>query len=277
MRKLLSANFSRIWKDKIFLVILAFMTVGSFVINCLNCFGLRDFDGATVYAENSAFNLIFIVGILCAVFVSFYIGEEYEHGAIRNKIVVGHSRVQVYFSSLVLCSAVSAALMVGMLVCSCIAGYLFFPQFLFDWKEHLIILLCCVLNAVTFSAIYTGIAMIISNKAYSVLLCSIVFVVLFAVTFALFDQLQEMEMIHEYASFTENEAEMGALIANPDYVDGVQRTIYEFIYDLLPTGQMASMNALELTRIHRWPLLSALLTSVVTWIGFQAFKKKDIK
>lgn len=263
MRKLLSANFSRLWKDKIFLAILAFMTVGAFLINCLNCFGLRDFDGATVYVENIAFNLIYFAGILYAVFISFYIGAEYEQGAIRNKIVVGHSRVQVYFSSLVLCSVVSAALMVGMLVCSCIAGYLFFPQFLFDWKEHLIILLCCVLNAVTFSAIYTGIAMVVPNKAHSVLLCSIVFVVLFAVTFALFDSLQEMEMIHEYASFTENESEMGALI--------------RLVYDLLPTGQMTSMNEVELTRIHRWPILSALLTSVVTWIGFGAFKKKDIK
>ena len=62
MRKLLSANFSRLWKDKIFLAILAFMTVGIFAINCLNCFGSRAFDGATVYVENMAFNWIFVVG-----------------------------------------------------------------------------------------------------------------------------------------------------------------------------------------------------------------------
>ena len=259
MRKLLSANFSRLWKDKIFLAILAFMTVGIFTINCLNCFGSRAFDGATVYVENMASNWIFVVGILCAIFICFYIGAEYEQGAIRNKIVVGHSRAQVYFSDLFLCSAVSAALMVGMLVCAGIAGYLFFPQFLFTWKEHLFILLCCVLNAVTFSAIYTGIAMVVPGKAYSMLLCSIVFVVLFAVAFALFNSLQALQEI-----------------ANPDYVDEMQ-PVFEFVYDLLPTGQMASMNELELTRMHRWPLLSVLLASVVTWIGFRAFKKKDIK
>ena len=63
---------------------------------------------------------------------------------------------------------------------------------------------------------------------------------------------------------------------DPDYVDEMQ-PVFEFVYDLLPTGQMASMNELELTRMHRWPLLSVLLASVVTWTGFWAFKKKDIK
>ena len=83
--------------------------------------------------------------------------------------------------------------------------------------------------------------------------------VLFAVAFALFNSLQALQEI-----------------ANPDYVDEMQ-TVFEFVYDLLPTGQMASMNELELTRMHRWPLLSVLLASVVTLIGFRAFKKKDIK
>lgn len=257
MRKLLSANFSRLWKDKVFLGILIFMTVGPFLINCLSP------DGTTGYVESAAFNLIFMGGFLCAVFISFYIGAEYEHGAICNKIVVGHSRKKVYFSSLFLCSTVSAALMIGMLVCSYIPGYLFFQRFLLSWRELLFVLLCYMLNAVTLSAIYTGIAMAIPNK-YSVLVCSIVFWTLVGLAFLLYNSLRELAMIHEYASFTENEG-------------GMKRTILELLFDLLPTGQMASMNELDFTRMHRWPLLSLLICSVATMVGYRAFNKKDIK
>lgn len=251
MRNLISANFSRLWKDKVFLCILIFMTVGSFPITCLNCFG------SAGYVENAAFGSIFISGILFAVFISFYIGAEYEHGAIRNKIVAGHSRKKIYFSSLFLCCAVSAALMIGMLVCSYIVGYLFFRQFLLSWKEQLLLLLCCMLIAVTFSSIYTGIAMTIPNK-YSVLVCSIIFITLLGLAFLLYEQ----------------QHVMGELIANPN---GIERTIIEFLYDLLPTGQMASINELELTRMHRWPLLSLLLCSMATMVGYRAFNKTEIK
>ena len=254
MRNLISANFSRLWKDKVFLCILIFMTVGSFPITCLNCFG------SAGYVENAAFGSIFISGILFAVFISFYIGAEYEHGAIRNKIVVGHSRKKIYFSSLFLCCAVSAALMIGMLVCSYIVGYLFFRQFLLSWKDQLFVLLCCVLIAVTFSTIYTGIAMTIPNK-YSVLVCSIVFITLLGLAFLLYEQ----------------QHVMGELITNPNYVGGMEKNIIEFLYDLLPTGQMASINELELTRMHRWPLFSLLLCSVVSMVGYQVFKRKEIK
>ena len=44
----------------------------------------------------------------------------------------------------------------------------------------------------------------------------------------------------------ENGVQFGDLIENPAYIDGMQRTVYELIADILPTGQVIQMNNLEL-------------------------------
>ena len=36
----------------------------------------------------------------------------------------------------------------------------------------------------------------------------------------------------------ENGVQFGDLIENPAYIDGMQRTVYELIADILPTGQV---------------------------------------
>ena len=44
------------------------------------------------------------MGLVAAVFISLFVGSEYSDGTIRNKLVVGHSRMRIYLANLIVCS-----------------------------------------------------------------------------------------------------------------------------------------------------------------------------
>ena len=84
-------------------------------------------------------------------------------------------------------------------------------------------------------------------------------------------------MAYESIEITMDGVQFGDMVENPAYVDGFQRTLYEFLYDLLPTGQSASINNLMFDRCGRWPILSLLVCLISTWTGWTVFRNKDIK
>ena len=72
-------------------------------------------------------------------------------------------------------------------------------------------------------------------------------------------------------------ASFGDLIENPAYIDGTQRTVYELIADILPTGQTIQMNNLEFERASRWPVFSLIMLIIATIAGYIPFRKRDIR
>ena len=66
-------------------------------------------------------------------------------------------------------------------------------------------------------------------------------------------------------------------ILNPKYLSGLQRSLYEFLYDFLPTGQ--SVQYMTMSAVHLWkmPLYSLIITILTTVAGIMIFKRKDIK
>ena len=75
----------------------------------------------------------------------------------------------------------------------------------------------------------------------------------------------------------ENGVQFGDLIENPAYIDGMQRTVYELIADILPTGQVIQMNNLEFERAARWPVFSLIMLIIATVAGYIPFRKRDIR
>ncbi len=102
MRKLLSADFYRLGRDKAFwigaLAMLAY-TVGAMLSNCHQA--MEDVESGFPYAlETFYFVYALLIGLLISVFTSLFLGSEYSDGTIRNKLVVGHKRSDVYLSKL---------------------------------------------------------------------------------------------------------------------------------------------------------------------------------
>ena len=105
MSKLLAANFSRMKKDVSFWIISAAVLMISIseVIN-------NAYIDATVYPEDGETILNFLLfqtipamGMVYAIFIAMFIGKEYSNGTIRNKLIVGHTRTNIYLANFITC------------------------------------------------------------------------------------------------------------------------------------------------------------------------------
>ena len=275
MRKLLTASFSRLWKEKIFWFVFLIMSIGTV---CYNWIGYNEINDPQVHVEDMIFCMLPISGFIFALFISMRLGTEFEEHTIRNKLIVGYSRTQVYFAEYINCMVASMILLGIMLLVSTSFGLLLSLEFQSSWHELVLLIFCCVLIASVFSAMFTAISMNIGSKATSLVVSIVLlFAILLMASFCI-NALAEEPMTYSNIVITvENGVQFGDLIENPAYVDGTQRTIYELIADILPTGQTIQLNVLEFERVARWPLFSLIMLIIVTVAGYISFRKRDIR
>ena len=275
MRKLLAASFSRLWKEKIFWFVFLIMSIGSV---CYNWIGYNEINNPQIYVEDMIFCMLPMSGFVFALFISMRLGTEFEEHTIRNKLVVGYNRTQVYFAEYITCMVASMILLGIMLLFSMSFGLLLSLEFQSDWNELVLLLFCCAMIASVFSAMFVGIGMNVGSKAAS-LVVSIVFLfaILLLASFCI-NALAEAPMVYSNVTITvEDGVQFGDLIENPAYVDGTQRTVYELVADILPTGQSIQLNNLEFERAVRWPVFSLIMLVIATVAGYIPFRKRDIR
>ena len=275
MAKLLRANFSRLWKSRIFYVSLIFMVV-------LNLFLVIDgwHSGRQGYPqplEDMLFQNCIIIGFVCAVVVGMFLGTEYSDGTIRNKIAVGHTRVSIYIANLIICAAASALLLLISLAIGFGLGSFLLAPLGLPLKALLLYTLIGLLTTVSFASIYTLVAMLSPSKASGAVLCLVLSLVLLFATSAVEGTLIEPEMVQDYV-MTENGMPIpGDPHPNPRYVAGTKRAVLEVIYDVLPTGQAFQISNNECARPARLPAFSLLLTLVTSAAGAILFRRRDLK
>lgn len=275
MRKLITASFSRLWKEKLFWLVFAFMSIGSVCCNWLN---YNEVINPHIYLEDVLFSMLPMSCFVFALFISMRLGTEFEEHTIRNKLVVGYHRTQVYFAEYITCMVASIILLGIMLLFSMSFGLLLSLEFQSDWYELVFLLFCCAIIVSVFSAICVGISMNVGSKAIS-LVVSIVFVfaILLLASFCI-NALEEEPTAYSNTTITvEDGVQFGDLIENPAYVDGTQRTVYELIADILPTGQTIQLHNLDFERAARWPVFSLMMLVIATVAGYIPFRKRDIR
>ena len=275
MRKLLAASFSRLWKEKIFWFVFLIMSIGSV---CFNWIGYNEINNPQIYVEDMIFCMLPMSGFVFALFISMRLGTEFEEHTIRNKLVVGYNRTQIYFAEYITCMVAAMMMLVVMLLFSMAFGLVLSLEFRSGRNEIILLVFCCVLIASVFSAMFVGISMNVGSKAASLVVSmAFLFAILFLASFCV-NALEEGPMVYSNVVITaENGVEFGDLIENPAYIDGTQRTVYELIADILPTGQTIQMNNLEFERASRWPVFSLIMLIIATVAGYIPFRKRDIR
>lgn len=277
MAKLLSADFSRLGKDLVFWVVLAAYSVLSLVSCLLNYQSSVQYPLDPVYVEDVLFNMIPALPFLCAAVTAMFLGQEYDENTIRNKLTVGHTRTAVFFSACAASAAASLALLGSALLASGVTGFLCFREFQMNWTQLAYLAVCCVLDAMVFSAICVAFCMNIQKRAVSLLITLVVMLALLFAASYLEGALLEPEMTYEGVSISMDGVQFGDLVKNPAYVSGSARKVMEFLLDLLPTGQAIQLNNMELERCGRWLWMSALLLPVITLVGYLPFRRRDIR
>lgn len=275
MAKLLRANFSRLWKSRIFYVALIFMVL-------LNVFLVIDGwnSGRIGYPEpleDMLFQNCIIIGFVCSVFVGMFLGTEYSDGTIRNKIIVGHTRVRIYLANLLICAAGSLLLLVISLAIGFGLGSFLLNPLGLPYKTLLLYILIGLLSTLSFAAIFTLVAMLTPSKASGAVICLVLALCLLFVTSAVEGALTEPEMVQDFEIAADGMPILGELHPNPRYVTGTKRAVLEVAYDLLPTGQAFQICNNECAHPARLPVFSLLVTLVTSAAGAMLFRRRDLK
>ena len=286
MTKLLSANFLRLRKTNAFwaslgvcLVLGALASLGEFRFQVSVGADLSVPEVAQYKAllEGQFFEYAAFIGILAAEFISLFLGTEYSDGAIRNKIAVGHSRLSIYLANLITGFAASLMCMAGYML-SCLAvGAPLLGWFTKPAPLLLSAIAGSVVMLAAFCAIFTFVAMNCSKKATSVVICLLgVFTALIAAV-VINSMLEAPEFITGYELSVNGEIVQAVPEPNPMYLTGTKRAVYQFLYDLLPTGQSVQYTTLGFTNPLWLMGLAAAVCAVFTGAGAALFKRKDLK
>lgn len=278
MTKLLSAGFYRLFKSRVFWIMLVICILLQ-VLVCVDNFRYeRERPENTVILDDIVFSIVPAIGFISSALISLLLGEEYSDGVVRNKLTVGHRRSDIYFANLIVCTAGSFIMLAALFLSGGLLGFALFGGFTYDAGTLLWLILCCFLLTAALSAIDVLVVMCCQNKAVAaVLSLALVLVMLFAGSY-LDSVLNEPEM--QYGAMVVHEdgvMEFVDLAPNPHYVSGMTRTVMAITEDIIPMGQAIQINNFALERSARWPLLSIAVFTAVSALGYAIFKKKDIK
>lgn len=280
MRKLLSANLSRLWKSKIFWALEGFcFGFGAFVY-ALVAYNTRNLgQGWLEYNAHVYFYLqLMYIAVVIAIFACFFIGTDYSDGTVRNKLIVGHSREGIYISFLLTVVMAAFLFVLAYLLAVLLVGLPFSGTAVLThvqaqpWR-----LLNCALVIVEYAALFTLLSMLDSNKARNVVISLLIAGVVILMGMMAYGRLSEPEFVVRAVMQSDGSMLLEDGIPNSQYLTGTIRTVFEWITAILPSGSV--MLSLDKNFGFDWrnPVLSVILLVLLTAIGCGIFKKKDIK
>lgn len=263
MSNLLHANFVRLWKNIIFRIGLAFMFLAGSALVLKQYEQMRVY-GVPVTLGGTFWGYAFLIGVVSAIFCSLFLGVEYSDGTMRNKIMVGHKRTDIYFSNLINNILATLLLCSSYILSNIILGIPLIGIKDFDLKKMILLLSGSVVMVTALCAVFTMISMLIQNKAVAPVICIVGM-------FLMIGMVTEVERMLEQPQYYYDDT------LNPNYLEGAKRERYEFLYNFLPAGQATQYASGKTENVGEMCLYSAGIAVITTGLGIFFFRRKDIK
>lgn len=276
MTKLFSASFCQLRKTVFFWLLL----IASALFSVWLCFVnyAPEIQATTPLSiERVFFTFHQMSCLLYAAFISLFLGTEYSDGVLRNKLIVGHKRIHIYITNLIVVSVVSLLVVAIHAVFTLPLGHLLFTPFSIPASRVIYCILCIGLMSCVFSAICTAISMNCSNKAIAAVVSLLVMILLLYLGSFVVSRLAEPETTYDGVIITMDGIQLGNKVSNPAYISGRIRTVFEWISDTLPTSQSIKLHGLDYSHFERWPFLSLGLYLIISVVGAVCFSRKDIR
>lgn len=278
MGNLLRADFFRLWRSKAFWACMAFQVgTGAFVPVSCYLYDIRHPFPTSQHLDAEFFNFIPFVCILAALFCALFIGTDYSDGAMRNQLVIGHRRRDIYLSHLITCITGCLLLCAGFILPYLAVGT---PLFGFLHRDALTVLAYMgtgLMLTVALASVYTMVAMLISNRAVSAVVALVLSFALLIAGSYLYSYLHYpptyTQVIYNPVSGELEEQE----VRYPFYLEGTKREVFQLLCDVTPGGQVMQCAAWDAPNLPRLPVYSAALTVVTTGAGLWLFRRKDLK
>ena len=275
MGELLRAGFARLWKAPIFWLGIAAAALWG--VTVLHSVWEGRQEGVVYYLDDLCrYHCIFTV-FLPAVFCALFLGTEHEQGTIRNKLIAGKTRGAVYLSSLVLSLAACFLMIAAYFLPVAVIGP-FFTEGLGVSPGMLALTVGGeLLMAAALCGLCTLGSMLITRKAVLAVVLLLATLGCLAVSATIEGRLGEPEHFQGLMMTEAGQLVDASDMENPDYLQGREREVYQFVADFLPTGQALLYNFDMI--VHPWAmcLYSLLILFASTAGGLAAFRRKDLK
>lgn len=276
MRKLLRANFSRLFRDKLFLVSLALMFAMGIALP------ITHYIDNVKNSENwnpdaTCFVFAFFVPILLSLIIALFIGSDYSDGTMRNKLIVGHKRHHIYLSNLIVCAAAGIMLSISYLLPHTVLGLLLLGGF---FTQPSMLLLYTGVNlalVAAYSSLFVLIAMLSNSKANTTAGCILLAFVLLFVGVYLTSALNEPEYYSGYTYTADGITTSEEPEKNPNYISGTKRQVYEFLQEFTPGGQELLTSNMTADNPAMLAVYDGIILLVSTGVGILLFRRKDLK
>ncbi len=275
MRELIKSDFRRVFKDKLILILCiigaAFALVTTLMYRGL--FALVDDDSLgdmmsdMVTAKSqffAAFSLGNNFGLIVPVLLAIVLCKDFSYGTVRNKIIGGHTRKNIFLSLFIVCAVSMFAVIFLHALLTLFVSLIFFDFQSTPFELNDALYFCLSLMLEVF--VYIFAAALLSYMCASFKNVGVVIVIYVALSFAMTlisgmisGVLSVLEM-KSYSSITE------------DILNFIQRINLFYSYAYIGTGSKYS-----LSDILYIVLPSIIGTCGILSLGIVRFNKKDLK
>ena len=281
MRNLLSAGFVRLWRSKVFWLSCAFLAAATVI-----SIWTRYTDGVRFgyhSSLDSAFTYyVLFIAILIPLVCALFIGTDYDHGTVRNKLICGHGRGAVYLSNLLICSAASLIMCTAAVVPGLALGLPLLGGFAMGPVRAVLFFVGVYTLSLVWTALSTLLAMLVSNRTISVVAALFLSLALGIAGAYLENRLEARPTIQGLVittvdSLTDITDTTIEEYPNPAYLpEGPVRNLFQFLSDFTPGGQTVQYSK---TVDHPEVLIAydAVLFGLCTAAGLVLFKREDLK
>ncbi len=276
MYKLLTANFARLRKNQIFIGSVIFMIILGILFPLVTYQEMIELD-TVYYLQERAFWYPIFLGLILALFCSLFLGTDNSDNTIRNKIIVGHTRNNIYLSNLITCMIVGVVLcLVHTITIICVGTPLlgFYTMEISDVIGYTVAIITMVFS---FASIYTFVSMKCSSKATIAVVCLMLWLCLLFVSLYVQNKLMEPEMVQNLEMNASGVIQSGSMVANPDYISGTLRSVFTFLSEFLPSGQAILFMRCEAAHWGRIIIYNIITTGIVSILGIFFFRHTDLK
>lgn len=332
MTKLLRSNFARMFKSYSFIIGIILMIGFNLFVSYENYdsmqlhpefYSIETMEEATgevmdegEYAEyikmiNSHESLMFNSGLfallIIPVIISLFIGTDFSDGTIRNKLMVGHRRINVYLANLITLIAGSLILYLVGVLTSYLFGLIFFKYAVLSAWTICKALLTSMLVIIAAASIFTFLSMLFTHlKAGCVVVSIVAAWVMFVGAMIVQAELSQVAVYDEFTYADINTREyyefpcdindvtdemleemnlersdlddlmwMGS--DNPYYPQGIKLALCKFVDTATPGAHLYYVSEWEFDRNKTAVVWSAVWIAVTTAAGLAIFRKRNLK
>lgn len=275
MTRLLSSNLTRAFKSKLLWMVAA----AAIVFSAMNTGEMLKFYSPAEPEKcmECVFNSVPIVAVLIPAFSGLFLGNDYQCGTLRTKILTGSSREAIYtanFFTVFVCGLIflcasalpTAAALLLFVDNPAAAIQIFLPGFI-----------AAVMITASLSAIFTLMGMLISSKTMgAVVAILLAFGMLIAGSFV-YSKLCEPETVSDMILDVNGKVVEAVPHVNKFYIGGWLRIVFQAVLLILPTGQGILLDNSEMSHYLICCVVSLSVTVITNLFGIMFFSRKDLR